>query len=1075
MGIPRINKKSNVLLNGNLKRQRGLRSALVLISILFILPLFGRRTDYDGKNIKEIVFHGLNNSHPEELESIIKLQKYDPLRYDLLNEDLKTLFETGYFSNVVLRLQLNSDDTVTVHFEIWELPRISQIEFLGVDELYPADLQKILGFREGDVFSLQKVKKALPLIKEKYMEEGFFLAEVWYRTGKLNESSNSITVTYVVDEGENIPVSKINIIGTRQLDPDEIRATLEQKESGFLEDGIFREEKFEEDKLKIMAFAKSRGFIEAEIESKNTGYEIYWKNRAHPEEGRVINITYSINEGEKRYYGGYSLDHDPNYINQERNPPERELKSPKDLNPVYPPEFILEYLEFSESNLGEIFDEGKYFRDRGTLQEIYSRQGYVFAQVQPKYINIILDSKTIDSYEKCKNKQQQLSADEKRCKEEAELIDIDGLKKILKDKPDLEGKILRHVHFNIRENGLAYIENIIIKGMIKTHENVIRRELLIKEGQLFNSALVQRSREKIANLGFFKEVNLKSTPGSDETKMNLIIDVEEQPTGTISMGGGYGTSSGFMIFTEIGENNLNGTGQKISGRLDYGPTQRQVRMTWKNPWIHEACEDSSGSFWRNKQAAFDSALNLSEILKLSESLQNENYKYGEVIRTYVSKSEGDSSVESLDMVKARIRKLLFQKVAEEEDCFRSIPRPWSLSLQVFWSSKETQTYPILVKGTVSKNEVASIEKNVVGFGLGVSHTFLLNWAHYHNYSPSWSKNSRPTALVNDEDMRDSEIGWQFKSGLTNGILYDTRDSVFNPTTGSNIDISIQTVGQILGGHDHFNRYTASTTFYWWWFDYTFGGLIRKNNLRRWRVVQELRISAVLTHETAPFQGQIFHRRRSFFEKLNPFRKPKQDKETNAFIEPEERLNIGGYETLRGYSYMGDANFPESWSRFYGGSHMLLGSTELRFPIEPSVLWFVFFLDSGSLYNNLGELTGDDKIYVETYDRNINLLKSKMDPLTYAIYDKYNYVRNSYYFHGSLAEWNNPARSVFSQRNISLERTLFSWGFGFRIQIPVLPLRLYMAQKVFYHKGKLKPIPGDNKFEFEFGIGDYRFF
>ncbi|EMY15944.1 outer membrane protein, OMP85-like family protein [Leptospira weilii str. Ecochallenge] len=68
--------------------------------------------------------------------------------------------------------------------------------------------------------------------------------------------------------------------------------------------------------------------------------------------------------------------------------------------------------------------------------------------------------------------------------------------------------------------------------------------------------------------------------------MNLIIEVLEQPTGTVSMGGGYGTITGFSIFTEVGENNLNGTGQKISGRLEFGPFRRLFQITWTEPWLY---------------------------------------------------------------------------------------------------------------------------------------------------------------------------------------------------------------------------------------------------------------------------------------------------------------------------------------------------------------------------------------------------------------------------------------------------------------------------------------------------------
>ncbi len=1064
--------------NARLPRARlwvyGALTALVL-SILYV-PILSQ-SPYEGQTIRRIRFVGLKNTDADDLYPVLAMRTGGKLSTSSLNGDVKALFATGFFSNVVLRIQTHPDNSLSVFFEVTELPRISQIKFLGVEELYSADLLKSLRFREGEVYSLQKVKQGVTALKKKYVEEGFFLADVWYRIGRLDTQTNTVEVAFIVDEGENIPIAKINIIGTRNLNPESILGILEQKEEGVIEDGVFRENKFEEDKLKIMAFAKTRGFLEAEIDNSGTGYEIRWRNPSKPELGRVVVITYKIIEGDIRYFGGYSLEHAGRpYINQELNPPERVVKTNKDYTPIYRTDVLLRFLEYGNNNVGEIFDEGKYFRDRGFIQELYSRQGYVYAQVQPDWVNFPLNEATIKKYEACKKLGGNLDTLQARCKKEAEWLDLAKLRARLKANPKEKDRILRHVHFTVRENGRAYIENIIIKGMVKTQENVIRRQVLIKEGQLFNSALVKRSREKIANLGFFKEVNVKSSPGSAPDKMNLIYEVKEQPTGTISMGGGFGTASGFSIFTEVGENNLNGTGQKISGRLEFGPLRKQLQISWTNPWIYEACQDTTGSFWKKKAAAFDDAANLDAALAVAGTLRNNYRSIGKTIEGYIRAAGEDETVETLDRVKVRIRKLIRGYVAKEEDCYRSIPRPWALTLSAFWRSFVITNAPTINVGNANVVEDSRYERNQIGLSVGVSHTFLLNWAHFHRYSPSWSVSSRPTALVSDAVLREVSQGWQFKSSLTNGVVYDTRDSVFNPTSGLNMDLSLEMVGQALGGQDHFNRWRFSATYYHWWFDYTFGGLIRRNSLKRWRVVQEFRLSTTFTHETAPFSGRVFRgHNRDLVARLNPLRTVKQDKELNPFIEPEDRLFIGGYESLRGYDFFRDSNFPTPWSRYGGGSHMILAGTELRFPIEPSILWFVFFFDAGSLFNNIGEFTGDFKTDVENYESTVNTLKAQTDPVLDYIQERYNLFTFNRYPYAPISEWNNPKRSVLSQRNVALDRFLYSWGFGLRIQIPVLPLRLFLAQKRYYAGGgSFKPLPGDANYQFVFGIGDLRF-
>lgn len=1027
---------------------------LVLLGSLFILPLLSQPNAYLDKPVSDVKFVGLRNVTADDLYPLLLTQYGLPLSEEALNADLKALFATGYFSNVLMRVRLTPDGGVAVTYEVTELPRIQAIKFLGTEELALQELKTVLNFREGDVYSAQKVKAAVQLLENKYREEGFFLSEIWYRVSRVDRRTNQITVSYIIDEGANIPISKINILGTKQLDPEDLLDILDQQESGLLDDGIFQETKFEEDKFKILAYAKSRGFLDAEIDPRATGYEIRYINPRRPEQGRVVIMTYKLLEGDISYFGGYSLDHDPRSINQELNPPEREVRD--DITPIYNPEVLIRSMEFSDGDLGEIFDEGRFFRDRGSLQELYSTQGYVFTQIQPVYINMPFTPETLEKYEACAAVESPASATDVRCKSEAEWLDIPTLRERLADNPEEAGRNLRHVHFVVRENGLAYIENIIIKGYVKTQENVIRRELLVKEGQLFNSALVNRSREKLINLGYFKEVNLQIRPGSSEDKMNLILDVSEQPTGTISMGGGFGTQSGFSIFTEVGENNLNGAGEKISGRLEYGPLRRSVGIEWTDPWFYEACEDSTGSFWRNKLIQFDNAQDFATILKAAESLQNQYRATGAVIATYVEDAGEDESGENMDRVKVRIRQLIRKYVAEEEECYRSYPRPWSLRLGAFYQSTVFQDVsPLAVSfDTTDLFEDASFERNRFGLDIGTSHSFLVNWAHYHSYSPSWSVATRPTSLVNDAVLQEVDLGWQFKSSLTNGVIYNTIDNVFNPTQGFRANHSIEITGQVLGGDDHFNRYTASYNYYWWWFDYTLFGLFRNNSLRRWRVVQEVRLKGTFTHETGPFRTN-------------------QDKEDNPYIEPEDRLYLGGFNTLRGYDPQ-DELYPAVWRD--GGSHMLLGSTEFRIPVEPSILWLVAFLDSGTLFDNVGEYTGDLKTTAENYQEVQNLATARADPVLALLADQTNpltFFQEGYHFR-SLRDWNDPKRAVLSTRNLALDRALYSWGFGLRIQIPVLPLRLFLAQKLFYSGGKFKPIPGEDEFEFVFGIGDVRF-
>ena len=625
------------------------------------------------------------------------------------------------------------------------------------------------------------------------------------------------------------------------------------------------------------------------MDQELTGYEIRWRNPKNHEEGRVVVITYKIREGNPIYFGGYSLEHVPKRLNQELNPPERVRPKKEQLKPVYTPEMLLGFLEYGNDYLAEIFDETRYFRDRGSMQDAYARQGYVFAQIQPQKIDFKLENDVLERYASCKKIETAQTADQKKCQEEANWLPLAQLRELLHENPQLTGKPLRHIHFSVSENTLAYVENIIIRGNEKTKEYVIRREILIKEGQLFNSALVTISRQRLINLQYFSEVNLQMRPGSAQDKMNIVFEVKEQPTGIIRMGGTYGVNSGFALNMELGENNLQGTGQSISGGMNYGPNQRRLNVNWNEPWFYERCEDDSGPFWKQKQKAFDESPNLDQILVLAETLQNNHTEIGNAIRQYVTQAQaGDrtskNDVQTIDRIKQRIRELLARKVWQEETCFRTAPKPWSLGIGASFTTSNHEAQAIQNSAVV---ETAAYEIHSFGLSAGTSHALGNYWSHYHRYNPQWSVVSNPSALAPDRYFILERQGAQFQSTLVNGLFYSDLDNSFTPTSGQRNRFEMGITGSIMGGDDHFNRYTISGSHYWWWFDFGLGGLFVNKNLRRWRIVQELTFSATFTQET-----YALHK--------------KQDKEINPFIDTNDVLYLGGpgsrqYGRLRGYA------------------------------------------------------------------------------------------------------------------------------------------------------------------------------
>ncbi|MBP2633223.1 MAG: bamA [Firmicutes bacterium] len=141
------------------------------------------------------------------------------------------------------------------------------------------------------------------------------------------------------------------------------------------------------------------------------------------------------------------------------------------------------------------------------------------------------------------------------------------------------------------------LEGFAVKGNTKTKDYVITREMRLKPGQAFNVKDARRSMQRVYNLGYFEDVNMKLNPGREPNAVVLETDVVEKRTGSFSVGAGYSSSDGLVGIFEIGDTNFRGTGDaikihwEISGESD---SSHGYQFTYTKPWLDS--EQTSATF-----------------------------------------------------------------------------------------------------------------------------------------------------------------------------------------------------------------------------------------------------------------------------------------------------------------------------------------------------------------------------------------------------------------------------------------------------------------------------------------------
>ena len=193
--------------------------------------------------------------------------------------------------------------------------------------------------------------------------------------------------------------------------------------------------------------------------------------------------------------------------------------------------------------------------------------------------------------------------------------------------------------FEMKKGPKVYFERIDIVGNTKTRDKVIRREFKVAEQGLFDASALRRSNENLNRLDYFEEVNISTTPGSQEDRMNLKVEVKEKMTGSFSVGAGYSAVDQFTVMGSIAQRNLFGRGQRLSLDAYLSGNTNRYSLNFVEPWLFDI-PLSFGATLYNWIRQYDSYNKDS----LGGNLDLGYLLWGDYIRGYVTYTYDDANV-----------------------------------------------------------------------------------------------------------------------------------------------------------------------------------------------------------------------------------------------------------------------------------------------------------------------------------------------------------------------------------------------------------------------------------------------
>lgn len=310
----------------------------------------------------------------------------------------------------------------------------------------------------------------------------------------------------------------------------------------------------------------------------------------------------------------------------------------------------------------------------------------------------------------------------------------------------------------IYEGPRAHIESITITGNEKTQTNVIERELLFEEGELYVQTKVRESYEYLIFTQYFSDVEFTPGPGSAEGLINLEIDVEEQRTGLFTAGIGYGTESKFNATASISEQNLFGSGRSLTFAGEYGQTSKSLELTFQEPWLFDTPTTAA----------------------VSASIGQYNYE------DIPTDDDGDLVIDGTN-------------VNYITDSTTSLP--------YYESTNEYYRFSIGLGASVSR-------RFWINWNAFASYAFNMYKDYGENfttpliYVTNWQTN---TNLM--QSLSNGNEGYTIKHTVGLGVSVDTSDSPINPTHGVAGSAYAYYVGGIFGGSINYIKPKLSLNYY----------------------------------------------------------------------------------------------------------------------------------------------------------------------------------------------------------------------------------------------------------------------
>ena len=549
----------------------------LLTGITVSLATPGRVTAQQNPSQQRIVENvdiiGNRRLRKDDILYYIQTRPGDVYNVDQVQRDYQTLLSLTFFDKTATRVLTENGPRggVNIIFEVKELPIIRDLTFEGLHSVQESDIlkafrEKRVGVSKESIYDPVKVRNAMRVIKELLAEGGHPNATVEERTEEV--SATSLAITFHVEEGDRVRVVEIQFEGNQVFSDGQLRGAMKYvKEAGFItrfkSSDILHREKLEYDLRAVDNYMRSKGYLQAR-------------------------------HGEPRI----------------------ESVGPRRTGfPILPLPFLSSVDEGLRITIPIV--EGKVYR----LGEFKVEGNSIFSEAQIKAVVGLNKGDIADGEKVSKGLFENL----KKFYGQQGFIEYTAEPvPTFKDNPANPNEGIVDFTVTIEEGKQFTLRRLEFVGNTFTRDNVLRREVLINEGDIYNDAYWEYSVVKLNQLGYFnpidKDKDVDRRTNDEEATVDLSLKVSERGRQQISFNGGISGISGSFFGLEYSTNNLLGRGEVLSFNLAAGNRQRSFQFSFTEPYIKDRPISAGFSVFAFSQKFFGEGTFLSQNVAAQEDL-----------------------------------------------------------------------------------------------------------------------------------------------------------------------------------------------------------------------------------------------------------------------------------------------------------------------------------------------------------------------------------------------------------------------------------------------------------------------